>query len=210
MTIVKTKEELVEKFRIDTIQEAALRVIGRKGLSAASMQEIAEEAGIAKGTLYLYFQNQQDLLRKTVEHAFGQLADELNAALEGEGSHLERLERQFRAKTQFLENNVALLRLYAAAIAPEESGAPRTHCGRSDSPHFQRYFQRLQAFLAEAMEAGEIRRMRPDRLALFVEEGFMAILFTRLGEEAPPPLDEEISWLMAMLREGITVQRSRA
>ena len=210
MPIARTKEELVEQFRIDSIQEAALRVIARKGLSAASMQEIAEEAGIAKGTLYLYFQNQEDLLRKTVEQAFGRLADELNAALEGGGAYLERLERQFRAKTQFLENNVALLRLYAAAMSPEGAGQHPASCGRSQSPHFQRYFQRLQAFLAEAMEAGEVRRMRADRLALLLEEGFMAILLARLHEPAPPPVDEEISWLMEMLREGITVQRSRA
>lgn len=205
----KTKEELVEQFRVDTIQEAALRVIARKGLSAASMQQIAEEAGIAKGTLYLYFQNQQDLLRKTIESAFGRLAAELEAALEGEGTYLERLERQFRAKAQFLEANVALLRLYAAAMAPE--GGPRhARCGRDESPHFQRYIQRLEAFLEEAMEAGEIRRVRPDRLALFVEEGFMAILLRRLTETDPPPIEDEISWVIVMLREGITARRSRA
>ena len=209
MIPLKTKEELVERFRVDTIQEAALRVIARKGLSAASMQEIADEAGIAKGTLYLYFQNQSDLLQKTVEQAFGRLADELEAALEGSGTYVERLERQFRAKTQFLESNVALLRLYAAAIYPE--GTPQhAHCSRSESPHFQRYFQRLKAFLGEAMDAGEIRRMRPDRLALFVEEGFMAILLSRLRETDPPPIEEELSWLMQLLHEGIGTQRSRA
>ena len=209
MIPLKTKEELVERFRVDTIQEAALRVIARKGLSAASMQEIADEAGIAKGTLYLYFQNQSDLLQKTVEQAFGRLADELEAALEGSGTYVERLERQFRAKTQFLESNVALLRLYAAAIYPEGT-TQHAHCSRSESPHFQRYFQRLQAFLGEAMDAGEIRRMRPDRLALFVEEGFMAILLSRLRETDPPPIEEELSWLMQLLHEGIGTQRSRA
>ncbi|HEY0592354.1 MAG TPA: helix-turn-helix domain-containing protein [Thermoanaerobaculia bacterium] len=209
MAPMKTKEELVEQFRVDTIQEAALRVIARKGLSAASMQEIAEEAGIAKGTLYLYFENQQDLLRKTIEQAFSKLADELNAALEGPGDHLERLERQFRAKAQFLEANVALLRLYAAAVSPE--GGPRhARCGREESPHFQRYMERLELFLAEAMEAGEIRRMRPERLALFVEEGFTAILLKRLTETDSPPIEEDIEWVITMFREGLTAQRSRA
>lgn len=209
MPPTKTKEELVEQFRTDTIREAALRVIGRKGLSAASMQEIADEAGIAKGTLYLYFQNQQDLLRKTIEQAFSQLADELNAALEGAGTHLDRLERQFRAKARFLETNVALLRLYAAAMTPE--GGPRhARCGREENPHFQRYMQRLEAFLAEGMDAGEIRRMRPDRLALFVEEGFTSILLKRLTETDSPPIDDEIAWVITMLREGLTTQRSRA
>lgn len=210
MTTLRTKEELVERFRIDSIQEAALRVIARKGLSAASMQEIADEAGIAKGTLYLYFESQRDLLEKTVEQAFARLADELVAALEGEGAYLTRLERQFRTKTEFLEKNVALLRLYAAAMYPQGAGPVETRCARNGSPHFQRYIRRLETFLGEAMDAGEIRRMRADRLALLLEEGFMAILLARLTETSPPPIDEEISWLMQMLCDGIAIQRSQA
>jgi TetR/AcrR family fatty acid metabolism transcriptional regulator len=210
MPEIRTKEELVERFRIDSIQEAALRVIARKGLSAASMQEIADEAGIAKGTLYLYFESQRDLLAKTLEQAFSRLADELIVALEGEGSYLARLERQFRAKSEFLTSNAGLLRLYTAAMYPGGADATQTRCSRGENPHFQRYIRRLESFLGEAMAAGEIRAMRADRLALLLEEGFMAVLLARLTEMSPPPIDEEISWLMEMLREGIAIQRSRA
>ena len=56
-----SKEELVEGFRVQTIQEAALRVVSRRGLAAATMQEIAAEAGVAKGTIYLYFKSKEDV-----------------------------------------------------------------------------------------------------------------------------------------------------
>ncbi len=52
----ETKEALVEQYRRDTIECAAQRVIARRGLAGASMAAIAEEAGVAKGTLYLYFE----------------------------------------------------------------------------------------------------------------------------------------------------------
>ncbi|MFN2240363.1 MAG: TetR/AcrR family transcriptional regulator, partial [Thermoanaerobaculia bacterium] len=57
--MVKTsaKEKIVEEFRSESIQDAAIRVIARKGIAGASMNEIAEEAGISKGTIYLYFDN---------------------------------------------------------------------------------------------------------------------------------------------------------
>jgi AcrR family transcriptional regulator len=209
MPEIRTKEELVERFRVESIQDAALRVIARKGLTAASMQEIAEEAGIAKGTLYLYFEGQRDLLAKTLEQAFSRLADELIASLEGDGSYLGRLERQFRAKVEFLSSNAGLLRLYTAAMYPGGADATETRCNRSENPHFQRYFRRMEAFLGEAMAAGEIRSMRADRLALLLEEGFTAVLLARLTEATPPSIDEEITWLMEMLRDGIAIQRSR-
>ena len=50
MASSKSKDEVVSEFRIQSIQEAAMRVIARKGMSAATMADIASEAGIAKGT----------------------------------------------------------------------------------------------------------------------------------------------------------------
>ncbi len=48
--VPKTKEQILQEFRIQTIQDAAARVIASKGLNGATMQAIADAAGIAKGT----------------------------------------------------------------------------------------------------------------------------------------------------------------
>ena len=42
--MAKSKEDVVQEFRVQSIQEAAIRVISRKGMASATMQEIAEEA----------------------------------------------------------------------------------------------------------------------------------------------------------------------
>ena len=81
--MAKSKEEIVQEFRVQSIQEAAIRVISRKGMAAATMQEIAEEAGVAKGTIYLYFRDREELVEKTFETAIGQLHGRLDAALDG-------------------------------------------------------------------------------------------------------------------------------
>jgi TetR/AcrR family fatty acid metabolism transcriptional regulator len=44
------------------ILEAAARAFASKGFAQATMKEIAVEAGIAPGTIYLYFKNKEDLL----------------------------------------------------------------------------------------------------------------------------------------------------
>lgn len=54
-------EERVEQRRRQIV-EAAIRVFTRKGFHAASVREIAREAGIADGTMYLYFTHKTDLL----------------------------------------------------------------------------------------------------------------------------------------------------
>ncbi|MCW5829732.1 MAG: TetR/AcrR family transcriptional regulator [Deltaproteobacteria bacterium] len=61
-----TKSELVKEFREREIIEAARRVFTREGFQSASMEKIAEEAGLAKGTIYLYFPNREQLIIETL------------------------------------------------------------------------------------------------------------------------------------------------
>ncbi|MFQ6014889.1 MAG: TetR/AcrR family transcriptional regulator [Anaerolineae bacterium] len=55
------KERLIEERSVQ-ILEAAATVFARKGYQRATMKEIADEAGVAPGTIYLYFKNKEDLL----------------------------------------------------------------------------------------------------------------------------------------------------
>lgn len=185
-----------------------MRVIARKGVAGASMQEIAEEAGIAKGTIYLYFQNQRDLLERTVDYAFGRLAGQLETAIEAPGTFRERFERLFRTTIEFLEANVALLQLYGATKFTEGSEPGQASCDRTTRPHYQRYIARFQGLLSEAMASGEIRSADPVRLANYLQEGFMGVLMERLKEESKPPIDEELGWLMETMFHGISNRRS--
>ena len=48
---------------------AALEVFAEKGFAAAKLDEIARRAGVSKGTLYLYFDDKQELFRAVVRNA---------------------------------------------------------------------------------------------------------------------------------------------
>lgn len=55
------KERIVEQ-RKQQIMNAALTVFARKGYGAATVPDIAREAGIAVGTIYIYYESKRDLL----------------------------------------------------------------------------------------------------------------------------------------------------
>jgi len=52
--------------RPEQILTAALQVFGECGLANARLQDIAERAGVSKGTIYLYFPNKEELFREMV------------------------------------------------------------------------------------------------------------------------------------------------
>jgi AcrR family transcriptional regulator len=202
----KSKEEVVQEYRIQSIQEAAMRVIARKGMAAATMQEIADEAGIAKGTIYLYFHDRDDLVEKTFEGAITQLIERTDAALASGGTFDEKLRKLVESKVEFFRENREFFRLYASLRFPEGTPSQQRRHRRACKPQYQAQMDGMAAMLREAMERGEIRTMDPARLAIFVSEGIHAIVIQRITEEVSPPENEDVELIMSTLLAGLRVR----
>ncbi|HET7500127.1 MAG TPA: helix-turn-helix domain-containing protein, partial [Kofleriaceae bacterium] len=72
------------------ILTAAERIFARHGFFAARVSEIAKEAGVADGTIYLYFKSKDDLLISLFESRMKQVNDSLRAAI-ADRSPIEQL-----------------------------------------------------------------------------------------------------------------------
>lgn len=210
MSANKSKETVVEEFRIQTIQEAAMRVIARKGLAGASMQEIADEAGISKGTIYLYFNNQQDLLERTVDDVLGRLHDRLEEALATEGKFRDRLRLLIQTQIDFFDAHHDLFQLYSAAKYPEGASSQAARCSRAGRPQYKLFQRKLISFLQGGIGSGDVKELDPKRLALFMEEGVIAVIMQRLGEDDSPPATEDVDWIVSLILDGVSKKRSRS
>jgi AcrR family transcriptional regulator len=210
-TPIRSKEEVVQEYRIQSIQEAAMRVIARKGMSAATMKEIADEAGIAKGTIYLYFHDRDDLVEKTFERAISQLHDSLALAIEAETTFEARLRSIIRTQIGYFGRNREFFRLYSSLRFPEGSAQQQRRHRRNCGPQYQEHVDRLTAILTEAMERGEISAANPARrLAVFLIEGINAIVIQRVTEETAPPEEDDVEMITATVMHGLALERERS
>jgi len=205
--MVKSKEDVVQEFRVQSIQEAAIRVISRKGMASATMQEIAKEAGVAKGTIYLYFRDREELVEKTFETAIGELHKRLDAALDSDGPFADRLRAVITAKLAFFNENREFFRLYHTLRMPEGSATQQRRQKRTCQPQYRARVDRLAGHLKLAMDAGEVRPLDPKRLALFLIETSTAIVLERLSEDAPPPESEDVELIVSTLLSGIATPK---
>jgi AcrR family transcriptional regulator len=73
------------------IIDGARRVFVDMGFDAASMNDITREAGVSKGTIYVYFANKEELFEAIVEEERGSIFNNLYGALESGGSLRETL-----------------------------------------------------------------------------------------------------------------------
>jgi AcrR family transcriptional regulator len=65
--------------RRDAILEAGLHVFAEHGFEAARLDDVAQRAGVAKGTLYLYFKDKEALLEEIVRAAISPVIGRIEA-----------------------------------------------------------------------------------------------------------------------------------
>src|ERR1700743_3546365 len=150
--LARSKKELVHDYRVHSIQDAAIRVIARKGMSAATMADIAKEAGVAKGTIYLYFRDRDELVEKTFERAMTELHKRIDASLAGDLPFAERLRQLLTAKMEFFRENREFFRLYLSLRYPEGSPAQQRRQKRTCQPQYRARVAQFATLLEKAMD----------------------------------------------------------
>jgi TetR/AcrR family fatty acid metabolism transcriptional regulator len=65
-----------------TILKAAVKIFAEKGFYNSRVSEIAKEANVADGTIYIYFKNKDDILISLFEEEFGQIVENMRKELE--------------------------------------------------------------------------------------------------------------------------------
>jgi AcrR family transcriptional regulator len=77
----RNDDEVKREQKRESIMQAALKVFSKKGYSPAALDEVAREASIAKGTLYLYFRDKEDLFSSTIIYVIDKLAAQMLESL---------------------------------------------------------------------------------------------------------------------------------
>ncbi|GFH35092.1 TetR/AcrR family transcriptional regulator [Streptomyces pacificus] len=102
------------------LYEAAVTLIAEQGFSATTVDEIAERAGVAKGTVYYNFTSKTELFEELLRYGVGLLTASLReAADEAEqrgGSKTEALDGMIRAGLVFIDRYPAFTQLYVAEL----------------------------------------------------------------------------------------------
>ena len=84
------------KRRRQEVMNVAARIFSEKGYEATSIQEIAEEVGILKGSLYYYIDTKEDLLFGVIKEAYDSALGVIKELEQREGSALELIEALVR------------------------------------------------------------------------------------------------------------------
>jgi AcrR family transcriptional regulator len=196
---LRTKENVVEEFRKQSICEAAMRVVARKGMTSVTVQDIADEAGVAKGTIYIYFQSRDEILQRTMDNVIENLLDKLAIACKQCRGFREVLEQRVRTQIEHFEDNRDFFRVYLAMAEPFGDRRLKKH------PTYLTYLAQLERLVREAIARGEIRETNVARLAISIASVVRDIVLHRTIEREPPPVEDDVQFAVDFIMRGIGI-----
>ena len=137
----------------DAILRAAIQVFARRGFFHAQVADVARAAGVAAGTVYLYFRNKDDLLTSIFEQAMSEAIAEGRSALDGVADPIERLRRIAHLHLDRLGRDREL-----AVVFQIELRQSTKFMERCSSTLLQDYLHAIRDAVADAQTAGRFRR----------------------------------------------------
>jgi len=108
------------------LHEAATRLFRERGFHATSMQDLAEDLGMNRGSLYHYIEAKDDLLWAIVSGALTRLDAAVRPCLEGAGPAADRLAAAIGAHLSFAAgygDELALVQVELRALTPDRRRA---------------------------------------------------------------------------------------
>lgn len=140
--------------RKNQILDAAMVVFARSGFHDARMDDIVQEAGLSKGTLYWYFKSKEEIITAISQRLFATDIKQVESLLNAEGTVSERLQQLIRDRVQGMQEMsdvvAILVEFYAAAL--HQDGVRQFI-----KTYFQNFHDLLVALIQQGIERGEFR-----------------------------------------------------
>jgi AcrR family transcriptional regulator len=198
-----TDQSVTERKR-DAILDAARAVFSRQGYASAAMDDVAAEAGIAKGTLYLYFRSKEDLYVASLVRDMREFSTKTFEQMDHVPTFRAKLETMLHARLEYMRAHEDFLRIYMA----EYGGMfVKKHLNQELCRLYRGNLLRLSEVIQKAIDAGEIRPVPAAALAGAISDISRGLLERRLLEWKEFQVRDEVEFAVDLLWQGIGPER---
>lgn len=186
--------------RIPQILDAAINVFARLGFGKARMEDLAEEAGVSKGTLYLYFDGKDSIIQAIMENLVVRELDSAREIARTDGPASEKLlafTQVMREDLRRIEPFIGLYFEFMALITRRKSGKALIH------RYFDEFMSILEPMIQDGIDNGEFRPVDVRETALAIGALLEGVIL--LWVYAPDSVDLETQFVsgVKLLLQGI-------
>jgi TetR/AcrR family fatty acid metabolism transcriptional regulator len=188
----------------ERILDGALKAFAKKGFYNTKVSEIASEAGVADGTIYLYFKNKDDLLISLFEDRMEWIIDRLKTELSDmEGGAVAKFRHMVTIHCRLAVENPEL-----AEFITVELRQSAKFVKEYENPKFGDYLKILQSLIEEGQKTGAMRDDVDVRLVSRACFGALdeVLLQLTLSQAGPEEVDAKAAQIAGMLVDGLVAK----
>jgi len=188
----------------ERILKAAIKVFARKGFYATRVSEIAKAAGVADGTIYLYFKNKDDVLISIFEDRIGKLIEVLQQEVAARDTVEDKIRGVVEVQLGLLEGSRDLAEVVTVNLR-QSSRLLKQYA----TPLFTRYLEVIANVIHEGQRSGVVRKdLNPRILARALWGGLdgLALTWALGGDSDPAALRKAAQQYGTLFLSGLTAK----
>jgi AcrR family transcriptional regulator len=197
----KTKKDVLVEFRHAEILDAARKVFAAKGFDDASVDEIAHTAGVAKGTLYLYYPSKRDIYWEALKCGLIALDEELVKQVNAAESTEAKIRAFIATKMNYFEDNRDFFKIYYAEFGHAVAQPAFYHKDLKEF-HF-RQMRLLTVALQDGMKRKAIRSLPVEETAFAIVNFTRGVITRRLLGWVKTKKEEDTEFMFDFTWKGI-------
>ena len=175
--MIKNPGKVRTDIRRDQIANAALRIIGQRGVSGLTTAALAREAGISEANLYRHFTGKDEILAVTVEKVGEGLKRNINNVLKmsSADSPLIKLKRAFMLHLDYIEKNEGIPRL----VFSDEMHLGNEELKQKLLQSISSYSAAIEILMKEGQKAGLIKKDISSKMSAVMFIGMIQVTTLR-------------------------------
>ncbi len=193
--VASAKKQARGKSRKEEIIKEASNLFSKKSYHDVTMDQIAGEVGVAKGTIYLYFESKENLYLGILEHTYETIESILEKEIAKGDPAPQKLKKMLRLIFQFYFQNMDVLRI----LTRDETRLIREHYEFTERWRHRRT-KLYRKILEKGIKEGSFRPANTELMALIIFGLVGSVMFFYPTDKTAGEIAEEV---FSMISEGI-------
>ncbi|MBI2534270.1 MAG: TetR/AcrR family transcriptional regulator [Deltaproteobacteria bacterium] len=190
-----SRKQILQDFRSRSLLESTRRLIAAEGFDAVTMARVAEEAGITKGAIYLYFRNKDQMILAAIEATAAEMVRGIERRVDPRAEPWDRLCQLIRAQLAIMEENKELLRTLLLDRRLMKGGS-RSAAARRLLKYRQKHEADIRAVLEKGVRRKLFHSVEAERAACYINELTISTAQRRLLALTRSSLEQETQGLI--------------
>lgn len=169
------RKKALEAFTRQGILDSAIGLLMSDGIQGFTMERVADEAGVAKGTLYVYFKNKDEILDAALDASFDPVLQEQALILSGNDPPDRKLEAFSLCHLRFFDERRELIR-----VLMYDRERTRSERNRFTDSRYRSSIRQVAAVLDEGARQGLFVHLDAEKVAAMFIEANMGIVMQRI------------------------------